>query len=672
MGDSHKQKLGAIEATENGVKGVCFSVYSEHATHMDLCLKAQDNPQTRIPMTKNEDNIWSVFVADIQNEQLYGFHADGPFDPGNGHRFDKTKLLLDPYAKGVLPTQNDQGETIIWSRVQNDDYNWEDDKRPSIPWSDTIFYEMHAKGFTKTHPSVDTADQGYLKALQNPACINHLKDIGVTSIELLPIHAFLHEGHLKDKNLKNYWGYNSIGFFAPQPDYLKTGVADEFKDTVKALHSNGIEVILDVVYNHTAEGNERGETLSFKGIDNKTYYGLIPGQNEYYKNDSGCGNTINASNPAVVRMIIDSLRYWVEEYHIDGFRFDLATVLGRNPDKYDRDAPLFKAIAADPVLSKVKMIAEPWDIHTYELGGFPKGWAEWNDKYRDTVRKFWRGDHQMAPEMARRITASSNQFDHSGRSPLDSINFIAAHDGFSLHDLVTYNQKHNDANQEGNRDGHSNDHSCNYGHEGETENLNINAIRQQQKRNMLASLFLSRGTPMLLSGDEFGNTQHGNNNAYCQDNDIGWLNWDQRTGADFALTAFTQKIIDIRKNNPAITAPKFLHGKDKDVYGVKNITWVATDGSENAFDDAHAKCFGVVYNNAALKTTRKKNSRLLVIFNAAANDVPFTLPTLKGGKSWTKTADTSGPLQQEETEHRGDTPYIIPARSTVVFSQNLP
>ena len=670
----NRHKIGAHVEEE----GVRFAVYSEHADKIELCLFDETglNQIRTIDLTRGEDNIWHGFVPDIGAGQLYGYRAHGEYQPAQGKWFDPSNILLDPYAYDVLQTSDDQGERIIRGRVADTAYDWGNDQAPNTPWEQTIFYEIHAKGFTKLHPDVPEETKGTIAGLADPVIIKHLKELGVTSVELLPVHSFLDEDHLKEKGRSNYWGYNTIGFFAPHAGYLATGTIDEFKDVVKAYHEAGLEVILDVVYNHTAEGGADGPVVSFRGLDNEAYYRLYDKDGEKkYVNETGCGNTVNITNPAVTNMVVDSLRYWVDEFHIDGFRFDLASSLARNPEKFSQESAFLEAVKNDPVLSNVKLVAEPWDVGPdgYQVGAFPAPWREWNDKYRDHLRSYWRSDAGSVKNMAKRIAGSSDKFGDPSRGAHASVNHIAVHDGFNLNDLVSYNDKHNEANGEENRDGHSHNFSANNGHEGKTDDPHINEIRLRQKKNMLASLFMSQGVPLLLGGDEFGNTQNGNNNAYCQDNEIGWINWDNIDADGEELLEFTKKIIAFRKENPVFTYASHLHGLLKDDDGVPSIDWYNADGRKYNWDDAYDKCFAVMFNNAALPeecNAAANKDRLFVIFNSSSYDVDFELPALAGGSVWTKKFDTSKNVDQtDKSAHDAGSRYKAPPKSLTIFTQ---
>src|SRR5690348_695000 len=545
--EGHSFPLGA---TWDGV-GVNFALFSANASKVELCLFDIEGKKEleRIELPEFTDEVWHGYLPEARPGTVYAYRVHGPYEPAAGHRFNPNKLLIDPYARQLVGEikwdpavfgytlgaadadlsfdKRDSGPFVPKCRVIDPAFTWGTDRRPRVPWERSVVYELHVRGYTMRHPTVPAEMRGTFAGLMRPEVVDYIRRLGVSAIELLPIHAFVDDSHLLDKGLRNFWGYNTIGFFAPQPRYLGTPFVNETKEMIAAFHSVGIEVILDVVYNHTAEGNELGPTLSFKGIDNASYYRLAPDP-RYYINDTGTGNTVNLSTPRVLQMVTDSLRYWAEEMHIDGFRFDLATILAREPYGFDQGGGFLDSCRQDPVLSQVKLIAEPWDCGPggYQVGHFSPGWAEWNDRYRDTVRAYWKGDEGTLPELASRMAASSDLFNRRGRKPWASVNFITAHDGFTLNDLVSYNDKHNEANGEDNRDGHSDNRSWNHGAEGPTDDPDIVELRERQKRNMLATLLLSQGTPMVLAGDEFGRTQQGNNNAYCQDNEISWVDWN--------------------------------------------------------------------------------------------------------------------------------------------------
>ena len=566
-------------------EGVNFALYSEHAERVELCLfdaKGKKEIQ-RIELREQTDLIWHCYLPEARPGQLYGYRVHGPYDPEHGHRFNPHKLLLEPYAKEIVGVvhwsdahfgyrighrledlsldRRDNAGLMPKCRVVDPAFSWGKDKPPTISWSDMVIYELHVRGFTKNHPEVPAALRGTYAGLATAPVIDHLKRLGITSVELMPVHAFVDDRHLVERGLANYWGYNSIGFFAPDHRYSSSGMISEFKSMVKTMHSHGIEVILDVVYNHTAEGNQLGPTLGFRGIDNAAYYRLLGDDARFYMDYTGCGNTLNLQQPRTLQLIMDSLRYWVLEMHVDGFRFDLASALARELHEVDRLGAFFDILLQDPVLSQVKLIAEPWDLGEggYQVGNFPVGWGEWNDRYRDTMRAYWKGDGGLVGEFARRLTGSSDLYEHSGRKPYASINFITAHDGFTLHDVVSYNDKHNEANGEENRDGSDNNNSWNCGAEGVTDEEEINALRARQKRNLLATLFFSQGVPMLLAGDEMGRSQQGNNNAYCQDNEISWVNW-ALSAADQGFLAFVQRVISLRREHPVFRRKHFFQG----------------------------------------------------------------------------------------------------------------
>ena len=660
-----------LGATWDGF-GVNFALFSANAEKVELCLfdQAGQREVARIALPEHTDEVWHGYLPEARPGLLYGYRVHGPYDPANGHRFNANKLLLDPYAKALFGAikwsdahygyrlgstredlsfdRRDNARIMAKCRVVDPAFTWGNDRPPEVPWTDSVIYETHVRGFTMLHPAVPKPLRGTFAGMSVPTIIEYLKALGITAVELLPVHAFADERHLVAQGLRNYWGYNTIGFFAPEPRYMTTGVLSEFKTMVARLHEAGIEVILDVVYNHTGEGNHLGPTLSFRGIDNASYYRLMPGDKRYYINDTGTGNTLNMTHPRVLQMVMDSLRYWVTEMHVDGFRFDLATVLGRESYGFDPAGGFLDAVRQDPVLAGVKLIAEPWDVGpgVYQVGNFPPGWAEWNDRYRDTVRRYWRGDEGMLPELAGRIAGSSDLFEKRGRKAWSSVNFVTAHDGFTLEDLVSYNEKHNWANGEGNRDGHSANHSCNYGVEGPTDAPAVRAIRDRQKRNVLATLLLSQGTPMLLAGDEIGHTQLGNNNAYCQDGALTWLDWTRDDTGD--LLAYVKRLLALRKAHPVLRRPSFLHGRVTSPDGLKDIGWYAPAGTEKTAEqwrNTHARCIGLLLNGHAGEYLRPDGSNaddgvLLIVLNAHHESVPFTLPTVPGGRGWRCVLDT--------------------------------
>src|SRR3954447_5447762 len=583
-------------------EGVNFALFSEYAEKVELCLFDASGRREiqRITLNERTDEIWHCYLPEARPGMLYGYRVHGPYQPDNGHRFNPNKLLLDPYARNIVGalqwSDAHFGYTIGHKRVdlsfdRRDDaagmpkckvidsaFSWAEERRPHISWNDMVVYEVHVGGFTRNHPEVPPALRGTYAGLACPPVIDHLRRLGVTTIELMPVHAFVDDRQLIERGLRNYWGYNTIGFFAPEKRYSASGKVAEFKTMVKTLHSAGMEVVLDVVYNHTAEGNQCGPTLCFRGIDNAAYYRLVAEDKRYYQDYTGCGNTLNMRNPRVLQLIMDSLRYWVTEMHVDGFRFDLAAALARELHEVDRLGAFFDILRQDPVLSQVKLIAEPWDLGEggYQVGNFPIGWTEWNDKYRDTMRAYWKGDGGLIGEFARRLTGSSDLYGRSGRRPYASINFIAAHDGLSLEDLVSYSHKHNDANQEGSRDGHDNNLSWSSGVEGPTDEVEIVALRARQKRNMIATQLFFQGVPMLLAGDEIGRTQDGNNNAYCQDNAISWVDWSIADRHNHTFEFF-QRVIRMRREHPVLRRRHFFQGRPLRGSEVKDVAWLKPD-----------------------------------------------------------------------------------------------
>ncbi len=686
-----------LGATWDGL-GVNFALFSANATKVELCL-FDDSGETeleRIELPEYTDEVWHGYLPAARPGTVYGYRVHGPFEPDAGHRFNPSKLLIDPYAKQLVGKlrwgpelfaykmdhadkdksfdDRDSAPLMQKCRVIDQAFTWGASRKPETSWERTIFYEMHVKGFTKLHPLVPEADRGTFAGLANPSIPAYLRSLGVTSAELLPIHAFIDDSYLEEKGLRNYWGYNSLAFFAPEPRYLQSPMVSEFKEMVNQFHAHGIEVILDVVYNHTAEGNELGPTLSFKGIDNASYYRLMPDQKRYYINDTGTGNTVNLSHQRVLQMVADSLRYWATEMHVDGFRFDLATILAREPYGFDEGGGFLDACRQDPVLNSIKLIAEPWDIGPggYQVGQFPPGWAEWNDKFRDTVRSFWKGDSGVLPEFAKRITGSGDLFNKRGRKPWSSVNFVTAHDGFNLNDLVSYNEKHNEANGEDNRDGHSNNHSWNHGVEGPTDDPEIIELRERQKRNFIATMMLSHGTPMLLAGDEFGHTQHGSNNAYAQDNEISWLSWLGITSQGRSLREFTRKVIAMRKAFPILYRGRFFVGAQNEELDVKDVTWLSPCGDEMTTEnwhDGNARCFGMLLDGRAQESgirRRGSDATLLLVYNAHFDMVNFTLPAVPEGKEWLGLIDTNQPDAQLATFPFGHD-YGVTGRSLVAF-----
>jgi len=688
-----------LGATWDG-EGVNFAIFSEHGQKVELCLfdPAGRRQLRRITLREQTDQVWHCYLPEARPGLVYGYRVHGPYDPTRGLRFNPHKLLLDPYAKQVQHLswsdshfgyrighknadlsfdRRDSAPGMMKGVVVDSAFTWGNDRPPDIPWHKTVIYEVHVKGITMMHPDVPPKLRGSYAGLATAPVIDYFQRLGITAVELMPVHCFVDDRHLVEQGLHNYWGYSSIGFFAPEPRYSSTGSVSEFKTMVKTLHSAGIEVILDVVYNHTAEGNQMGPTLSFRGIDNPVYYRLMPDDRRYYMDYTGTGNTLNMRHPRVLQLIMDSLRYWVQEMHVDGFRFDLAATLARELHEVDRLGAFLDIIHQDPILSQVKLIAEPWDLGEggYQVGKFPVGWAEWNDRYRDAVRSYWKGDGGVIGELAYRITGSSDLYARSGRRPYASINFVTAHDGFTLNDLVSYNEKHNEDNGEGNRDGTDNNRSWNCGIEGPTDDPEVNALRARQRRNFLATLFLSQGVPMMLAGDAIGHTQNGNNNAYCQDNEISWTNWKIEP-AERELLAFAQLMIALRKNHPVFHRRNFFQGRAIKGAGVKDILWLQPDGLEMTDEEwkqESARCLGLFLAGEALDEVDERNQPIkdesfLVLMNAHYEAIPFVLPALRDGSIWVALVDTScEPSGSPGGCHRGDGPYPLEARSLAVL-----
>ncbi len=676
-----------LGATPMG-NGVNFAIYSQNAARVDLCLFSDDGKTetARIPLPARTGDVWHGFFPDLKAGQVYGYRVDGPYDPAQGNRFNPQKVVIDTYTKDVVAEAEwtdahtnpakDNAAVTPKSRVVTP-LTSPLVPGPKTPLADSVIYELHPKGYTAANKKVPKELRGTYAGLASKPSIDYMKDLGITAVELLPVHAKVNDSWLAKLGLKNFWGYNTLSFFAPEPSYAvdPKNARQEFRDMVNEFHKAGIEVILDVVYNHAAEGSETGPTLCFRGIDNKTYYKLDPSDLGKYINDTGCGNTLDLSKPVVRQMVLDSLRHWVTEYGIDGFRFDLAPVLGREPFAFNKDAAFFKELEADPVLSKVKLIAEPWDPGPggYQLGQFGKKWSEWNDKFRDDIRKFWKGASDTLRGLANRLTGSSPEFSAGGRGPEASVNFVSCHDGMTLHDIVSHSYKKNLANGEDNRDGTSENYSANNGIEGDTTDPVIIAQREQQKRNLLTTLFLSQGTPMLLAGDEHGNSQKGNNNAYCQDNALGWLDWDGITAEGKKLTAFVKKLIKFRKDHDVLRHTEYMHGGKKDAHGVADVTWINAAGRPQVAEDwrnVEDKCLGVVFNEAAAKG-KPQGERLMAVFNSHWDKVDFKLPALKGASGWTRVLDTTAPEADADTAPIADgTAYKMPGRGVVVFRQN--
>ncbi len=688
-----------LGATWDGL-GVNFALFSAHATKVELCLFDVDGKQEidRVELPEYTDEVWHGYLPDARPGTVYAYRVHGPYEPEAGHRFNPNKLVLDPYARAHVGTltwddavfgytigaegddltfdERDSAAFMPKCRVIDPAFTWGRDRRPQVSWDHTIFYETHVRGFTKRHPAVPEEMRGTFAGLAVKEVVDYIRGLGVTAVELLPIHTFINDSHLLENGLTNYWGYNSIGFFAPDPRYARTPAFcfSEFKEMVARLHDAGLEVILDVVYNHTAEGNERGATLSFKGIDNASYYRLLPDQPRYYINDTGTGNTLNLSHPRVLQMVTDSLRYWVQEMHVDGFRFDLGTILAREPYGFDEGGGFLDSCRQDPILSSVKLVAEPWDIGPggYQVGAFPPGWAEWNDSFRDTVRAYWKGDDGKSAELAARLCASADKFNRRGRKPWASVNFITAHDGFTLADTVSYNDKHNEANGEDNRDGNDNNHSWNCGVEGPTDDPEIIELRLRQMRNMLATVLLSQGTPMLLAGDEFARTQQGNNNAYCQDDDISWVDWELAEQNE-ALTRFVRRLTHLRHSYPILRRGRFMTGAFNEQVGVKDVTWINASGEEmrgEDWGDPNMRCFGMLMDGRAQATGIRRpaqDTTLLMVLNAHHDVVGFKLPPCTGGQRWALVFDTNIPDDDTERRFRIGEIYTVTARSLLLF-----
>ena len=676
--------------------GVNFALFSEHAESVELCLFDRTGRQetARLRLREQTDQIWHGYLPQVRPGQLYGYRVHGPYRPRDGHRFNPNKLLLDPYARNIVGTmrwhdalfgyrighaeadlsfdRRDSAPYMPRCKVVETAFSWGDDRRPNVPWHETVIYETHVRGFTKQHPEVPPELRGTYAALACAPVVDYLKRLGVTTVELMPVHAFVDDRHLVEAGLRNYWGYNSIGFFAPDARYSASGKVSEFKTMVRTLHAAGLEVILDVVYNHTAEGNQLGPTLGFRGIDNAAYYRLAPGEQRYYQDFTGCGNTLDMQHPRVLQLLMDSLRYWVTEMHVDGFRFDLASALARELHAVDRLSAFFDVLRQDPVLSQVKLIAEPWDLGDggYQVGNFPVGWAEWNDKYRDTMRGYWKGEGGIIGEFAQRFTGSSDLYNRSSRRPYASINFVAAHDGFTLADVVSYDHKHNEANGEHNRDGHNHNLSWNCGAEGPSTDPAVLALRAQQQRNFIATLLLSQGVPMLLAGDEMGRSQRGNNNAYCQDSPVSWVDWalDEHQQA---LLAFTQRMVALRERHPVFKRRDFFQGRPLFGSSVRDIVWLQPDGTEmteEAWGQGHARALAVFLSGDGLNEVDSRGQSLrddsfLLLFNAHSEEVPFTLGSSLAddtGEVLIDTSDARTPAGVRFDPHR---PYTLRGRT---------
>lgn len=689
--------------------GVNFAIFSEHATRVELCLF--DGPESkresvRVTLPEQTDFVWHGRLSGVEPGQLYAYRVHGPFEPEHGHRFNPNKLLLDPYTKAM-------GRTITWGdemyayplgdsaedlgfdhrdnaasaplgAVGDDAFLWGDDRPLKIPWHNTVIYEAHVKSLTKLRPDIPPRLQGTYAGVGTDEMLRYLRELGITAIELMPVHHHAYDHYLVDQGLTNHWGYNTLAFFAPDSRYAMPGLPNrairEFKTMVRNLHSAGIEVILDVVYNHTAEGNHMGPTLSLRGIDNRSYYRLVPGNERYYMDYTGCGNTLNMVHPRALQLIMDSLRYWVTEMHVDGFRFDLASALARELHEVDKLGAFFDIIHQDPILSQVKLIAEPWDLGEggYQVGNFPVGWAEWNGKYRDCVRKFWKGDGGTASEFATRLAGSADLYEQSSRRPYASINFVTAHDGFTLRDLVSYNEKHNEANGEENRDGEAHNNSWNCGAEGPTDDPEVNLLRRRQQRNFMATLLLSQGVPMICAGDEIGRTQHGNNNAYCQDNEISWMHWDLQPEQE-DLLRFTQALIRLQHSQPVLTRRFFFQGRSIRGEGVKDIAWYTPRGKEMddaAWDQHYVRSLAVLLNGNEIPEVDEvgkpvHGETLFLIFNAHHEPITFHLPRPWPDVKWKRILDTAED-EWDRTIRPRDQRYRVRSRSVVVLVADRP
>jgi len=695
-------KAYPLGATYDGV-GTNFAVFSEAAERVELCLFADDGTETRVVLPEVDGFIWHGFLPDVVPGQHYGYRVHGPYDPAAGQRCNPNKLLIDPYAKAIdgefrwdqslfgynfgdedSRNDDDSAARMPKSVVINPYFDWGNDRPPQRAYADSVIYETHVKGLTQLHPDVPERDRGTYAGVAHPAIIDHLKSFGVTAVELMPVHHFANDSVLIDKGLSNYWGYNTIGFFAPDPKYTSGvtpgGQVQEFKAMVRDLHQADIEVILDVVYNHTAEGNHLGPTLSFRGIDNAAYYRLVDGDQKFYMDYTGTGNSLNAGHPHALQLIMDSLRYWVTEMHVDGFRFDLASTLAREFYDVDRLSTFFEMVQQDPVISQVKLIAEPWDVGPggYQVGNFPPQWTEWNGKYRDAVRDFWRGEESTLGEFASRLTGSADLYEHTSRRPVASINFVTAHDGFTLRDLVSYNEKHNEANGDNNSDGESNNRSWNCGVEGPTDDPDIEALRRRQQRNFLATTLLSQGVPMISHGDELGRTQGGNNNGYCQDNEITWIDWES---ADTELTAFLGGIAAIRTAHPVFRRRRFFNGRPVRARGAQDVPDVAfftPSGSEMTDDDwnaAFGKSVAVYLNGHGIPDLDERGQRVVddsfvLCFNAHHDAIEFALPPAQFGSRWRLILDTASGLATVDAETaplEAEATVTVEGRALTVF-----
>lgn len=687
-----------LGATYDGI-GTNFSIFSEVADRVELCLFDRHR-ETRLDMEEVDGNVWHAYLPSVRSGQRYGYRIHGPWRPEDGLLCNPNKLLLDPYAKAIdgnvkwdeavfpyrfgdafgTANRRNSARFVPKAVVVNPFFDWENDRRPNIPLHDTVIYEAHVKGLTMRHPEIPPELRGTYAGLAHPAIVDYLVDLGITSLELLPVHKFIHHQHLVEKGLRSYWGYDSIAYFAPHDEYAHDrdpeGIAAEFKAMVKTLHRAGIEVIMDVVYNHTAEGNHLGPMLSLRGIDNRAYYRTVADDPRYYMDTTGTGNSLNMKHPHVLQMIMDSLRYWVTEMHVDGFRFDLASTLARELHDVDKLSTFFDLIQQDPVVNQVKLIAEPWDIGEggYQVGNFPPLWSEWNGIYRDEVRDYWRGDDQTLAELAARFTGSSDLYEATGRRPFASVNFITAHDGYTLRDLVSYEQKHNEANGEDSQDGTNDNRSWNSGAEGPTDDPAINEVRGRRARSIMATLLLSQGIPMILGGDEIGRTQGGNNNAYCQDNEISWFDWDH---VDEPMLEFTRRLVAFRNSHPVFRRRRWFQGRSIHGIGVEDVGWFTSDGSEmkpEQWDSGYVKTLGIYLNGDAIENPDERGRRIVddtfyLLFNSHFDAVDFRLPPPAWSPSWTRVLDTSDPQVAADsgTHHPAESIVTAPAWSLVVL-----
>ncbi|PZF56237.1 glycogen debranching enzyme GlgX [Curtobacterium sp. MCBD17_034] len=692
-----------LGATYDG-SGTNFAIFSEAAERVELCLFDDDGTETRIDLIEVDAYVWHAYLPNVGPGQEYGFRVHGEYAPERGHRANPNKLLLDPYAKatsgdidwdqslfsytfGAPDSRNDEDSAshMVKGVVINPFFDWQGDRHPKVPYGETVIYEAHVKGLTKTHPDIPEEQRGTYAGVAHPAVIGHLKRLGVTTLELMPVHQYVNDSILQQKGLSNYWGYNTIGFFAPHSHYSASGdrgqQVQEFKAMVRTLHDAGIEVVLDVVYNHTAEGNHLGPTLSLKGIDNAAYYRLMDDDQRYYRDYTGTGNSLNVRHPHSLQLIMDSLRYWVTEMHVDGFRFDLAAALAREFYEVDRLATFFELVQQDPIVSQVKLIAEPWDVGPggYQVGNFPPQWTEWNGRYRDTVRDFWRGEPSTLGEFASRISGSADLYEHDGRRPVASINFITAHDGFTLLDLVSYNDKHNQANGEDNNDGESHNRSWNSGVEGPTDDPEITALRLQRRRNFLATLLLSQGVPMILHGDELGRTQLGNNNVYAQDSELSWIDWAH---ADQELIDFVGEVVRLRRHHPTFRRTRYFNGRPVrrgQDEPLPDIVWLTPEGDAmqpEEWDSGFGKSVGVFLNGDGIRGRDARGGRVtdvnfLMYFNAHSETVTFTVPSDEYAHAWKIRIDTADPGEKGDIVAAGE-PLDVPARSMLVLRAEPP